>query len=520
MMSQRDAVKIIVRFAKKEFLEKRPKEVQVLRIKSKAILTRGLLPTLQIRQIKNTFIIIVADYGEELRIYSFGRNGELLGGENFDKNPKFLKNLEKSTKLIYHLPKKKVELTLDDISNHYREEFEKILKSINAAFGISIIIPFNVIADDKFDIIPERTFGTRKDDNFLRISASAYKKDMFKLIAMKEIFFEFLNDTVQLTQSKEGLEIFYHDLAILLTNMYLANKHNEFFKEVINCCEMEFKIYFTGVVRETLDGLRGILPQKTSNIIIKNLIVLFNILKHYSIKLDMLEFSTLFLEINNLFSQNSPVDIYYPCEKEDLYRLLLSVFERSVAISRSSTSSEGLDAESNTDEEGDELISKKRELLVLSFEILSNSHLQEMEFNYFIEKIEKITEQESIKSVIGNVQNLLEDILKQYLVIQVIKIKHELTRNEYLIEFKLSINNLNVIERLNAVVNLTWKPHNRVVLQGSNENTIENKTVKDFSLILVSTGKVTFFCELIHDNYFNKNRKIKQTIKLTTQRFE
>ena len=54
-MSQRKVLKDIIQFGKREFKEKEPLSVEILRVKSKTILTRGVLPSLSIKQIKGYY---------------------------------------------------------------------------------------------------------------------------------------------------------------------------------------------------------------------------------------------------------------------------------------------------------------------------------------------------------------------------------------------------------------------------------------------------------------------------------
>ena len=104
-MSSRDVLKNIIKFGKREYREKKPLSLKILRVKSSSVFKRGMLPNLNIKQIKGAQFIIVADYNEYLRIYSFNRNGTLLGGENFKKTQKFTKKLSKATVLEHHLPR-------------------------------------------------------------------------------------------------------------------------------------------------------------------------------------------------------------------------------------------------------------------------------------------------------------------------------------------------------------------------------------------------------------------------------
>ena len=104
-MSYRDTLKNIVKFSKREFKEKKPSSLQILRVKSKSILKRGMLPSLNIKQVQGIFFLAVLDYNVHLRIYFFNRDGQLIGGENFEKKTPLMRKLTKETTVEYKLPK-------------------------------------------------------------------------------------------------------------------------------------------------------------------------------------------------------------------------------------------------------------------------------------------------------------------------------------------------------------------------------------------------------------------------------
>ena len=68
-MSHREVLKNVVKFGKREFAEKKPLTLKDLRIKSKSILKRGMLPSLNVKQIGMVHFLIVADYNDYFRIY-------------------------------------------------------------------------------------------------------------------------------------------------------------------------------------------------------------------------------------------------------------------------------------------------------------------------------------------------------------------------------------------------------------------------------------------------------------------
>jgi len=152
-MSQRKVLKDIIQFGKREFKEKKPLSVEILRVKSKTILTRGVLPSLSIKQIKWAKYLVVADYKESFRVYSFTSTGELLSGQNLEKTVKLLKILKKGTVKEYTLPKELPKLPICEISAHYKGQFNKAQQSLNNAFGLNINYPLSIVATKKKSIL-------------------------------------------------------------------------------------------------------------------------------------------------------------------------------------------------------------------------------------------------------------------------------------------------------------------------------------------------------------------------------
>ena len=102
--TERTALKEIVKFAKREFREKRPQNVQVLRVKDEKIVSfGGPIPVLSIKATQIPFYIVALDYGDMCRLYNFRKDGTLIGGENVEKESDKMKKIEKSTKLEYKI---------------------------------------------------------------------------------------------------------------------------------------------------------------------------------------------------------------------------------------------------------------------------------------------------------------------------------------------------------------------------------------------------------------------------------
>ncbi len=105
--TERTALKEIVKFAKREFREKKPQNVRVLRVKDEKILSiGGPIPAITIKESQIPYCIVALDYGDIYRLYNFRKDGTLIGGENVEKASDKMKKIEKSTKTEYIIPRK------------------------------------------------------------------------------------------------------------------------------------------------------------------------------------------------------------------------------------------------------------------------------------------------------------------------------------------------------------------------------------------------------------------------------
>ena len=105
-MNTKKIIKTLIKFARREYKEKRPIGVRVLRVKEALVLSKGgPIKTLSVRQIKNPYYLVVAEYKNQMRIYSYSLNGLLLGAENLDITKSLLDKIKKKTVKEYEFPK-------------------------------------------------------------------------------------------------------------------------------------------------------------------------------------------------------------------------------------------------------------------------------------------------------------------------------------------------------------------------------------------------------------------------------
>ncbi|NVM32034.1 MAG: hypothetical protein HWN65_24550 [Candidatus Helarchaeota archaeon] len=105
MISNRNVLKEIVKFGKKEYREKKPSNVKVLRIKDETIFIKGEpFKRVSIAKSSHPHYLVMVEYDKDLRIYFFSKSGLLLGGENFDKTSKLVNTIKKNTVKEYSIP--------------------------------------------------------------------------------------------------------------------------------------------------------------------------------------------------------------------------------------------------------------------------------------------------------------------------------------------------------------------------------------------------------------------------------
>ena len=106
MINPKKIVKQLIHFARREFREKRPFSVRVLRMKSERILTKGgPLKILNINQSSSVYYLVLAEYEDHFRIYYYSKDGLSLGARNFESDKKLLQKINKSSVVEYKFPK-------------------------------------------------------------------------------------------------------------------------------------------------------------------------------------------------------------------------------------------------------------------------------------------------------------------------------------------------------------------------------------------------------------------------------
>ncbi|MFX1381671.1 MAG: hypothetical protein ACFFBP_04440 [Promethearchaeota archaeon] len=503
-MSHRDVLKNIVKFSKKEYNEKKPLSLQLLRVKSKSVLKRGMLPNLNIKQVQGIFFLVVLDYKEYLRIYFFNREGQLLGGENIDKSPILMKKLKKETTSEYKLPKQKQKFTINDITVHFRKEFNKHLLSMNHLFGMNVKLP-NIIVHEDLKMQMGRMMGCAIDrkEKALIISPEVYSKDIFEFIVIREIMYLYLRDLIMLFQDIENEIVFWYDLAILFTNFYLGNTKNDYLINIMENTTRSFlnfqngdNYYFSDKVLEILKSNKETYTKNEITILFKNIFSCLKILRGYGIKLSYREFSNLFIDLCDLFSGKNN-NFNDTLQKTNYYHFHYAHFNKTLAIEKDS---------------------EKDGFLVLMFKILSFKDVETKILSDLLKEIKKFCKNRRINEEIRNFKKLANDALVELIFSYKIKVNIETEIINNFIELVVKIENEGNFAFKDFIFNLSWKPKNRIT-QTSAEDLVKSRDLhanlkRKYTFSIESTGSVSFFLSIEFINPLNNNNKIKKKVKL------
>jgi hypothetical protein len=220
-------------FAKKEYNEKKPLEIRVLQLKPGVIFKKGsMLPNLMIKKLTETAYVIYLDYGDQLKFYYFSRDGQSMGGSNFDKSEKLLKEMHGKVTTILKLPKTERVNVVDRDTNQIRKLFYRLAQQHSQKLGFKIkklpAISLKNYIQEKKGIRIGIEQGS--DKNIIHFD-SQYVPPMFtKYILLRELFPILTNadperETVQLISTLWALTVnregYNREYVELITNRKL-----------------------------------------------------------------------------------------------------------------------------------------------------------------------------------------------------------------------------------------------------------------------------------------------------------
>ncbi len=489
-MSQRKVLKDIIQFGKREFKEKKPLSVEILRVKSKTILTRGVLPSLSIKQVKGTKYLVVADYKEFFRFYPFSSSGVLLSGQNLEKTSKLLKTLKKGTVKEYTLPKEPPKLTIGDISAHYQKQFNKAQQSLNNEFGLNIKYPLSITAAKNLNEINKRELCVQRNKILLKIDVKYWKTPTFEVIINRELIYYFLSYMRIFPKNKDLI----YDFCYFLTAILLRGERAEYIFELWETVLPMWRVnnYELDLMENKDQILKLINKTYTENeikIFIGNVFSTIEILNKYKILINSEEFLSLFKYFYHGFQRLNTTILFEKVMAKELIIILrdffFSIFYQKYFFPQNLEDLSEIKNEPNRYRNFLKLTH-----LIIIFSILSG------EYHYirdFRSKYPVLNEDESLKMLfllseyklsnaieyfskktdvdnnIFNFKTLLQDMFKSYIFNYCIKIKYDSNffRNTKLYEtkmFHIEIFNQSDMVLKNVTLNFIMKPNNRMGL--------------------------------------------------------
>jgi hypothetical protein len=197
-------------FAKKEYSEKKPLEIRVLQLKPGVVFKKGsMLPNLMIKNLTGTAYVIYLDYGDKLKFYYFAKNGMSMGGSNFDKSEKLLKEMHGKAKSIYKLPKIEHEIGLEKEIRLISDRLKKFIDRSARKFGLHIRTPPSISIKKNISSNNIR-IGIFQQKDFMYFDYNHFKSDLQDPILFREIFpiltkTQRKNETIQLISTMWAL---------------------------------------------------------------------------------------------------------------------------------------------------------------------------------------------------------------------------------------------------------------------------------------------------------------------------
>jgi len=536
-MSQRKVLKEIIQFGKREFKEKKPLSVEILRVKSKTVLTRGVLPSLSVKQIKGARFLVIADYKEFFRIYFFSIAGKLLGGQNLEKTARLLKTLKKGTIKEYTLPKRMPKLRLGDISAHYREQFNKARQSLNDVLGLKIKYPFSITAVNNLEGDNTERFFAQKDGEILKIDAKYRKVLEFEIIVYRELVYYYLTNTGIFPKKKYLKEFCYFIIMILLRGEKAKKA-----LELLLKCKNSHKL-FEGDRDYILELINKLYNQKELKIFLLNMFSTIAFLDKYKI----------LIESNELFSF---IKYFYSNFRKTEYRKKhLKVKDPEEFLSE--IFQELFTQKYGYIEHTEELSEKKSNFLKLIylsiiFSVLTNKYqiVNELISNYpYLEKEKEIriflellkynlsntvnyfndnSNIQEIQKEILNFKTLLQDMIKMYIFNYCLTVRlNSLNINAHTISSGLKIGEkklcqVNISNKSdfifgNVELNLSIIPKKRVsviVLKKPDQKELRKELEWEFGLTGKSAGHVSVSIQLTIESPLEENNQFKYEKKI------
>jgi len=507
-MEVRGAFKKVVHFASWEYKEKRPKSVKVLRLKSKSVFSLGVLPDFQMRTIGPIRFVVVSDYGDTLMIYFFNRNGERIGGKNYDPTLKFLKKLNKSTMVKYQLPKKE-RIDMVDDTVVAKQKINKIHQHISNNLGIFHKYPYTILVKKELSFNPNEKLGCKRVKKELHIPLELINKSYLEFLATVEWFYSYLTSLINIPKVGNNQDIL-SNLAILVSAIFNLKFIEKI--EILNFKSREIKIKdkkfdLTKGFELSLSSLTHI-PLKTHlSVLLKNYCTILKLLKHYRISLSLLEVIQLYSLTCEIFNVEKDAYAFFSEEKFiNSYYFYFRIFSRAHETSK-------------------ELQLKQLEFKTFLLSYIFGLHILEPEeinrtpytLSEVIDNVGRLIKDPEVYEGILRLDEFVSDMIAKY-ILKYLKFNTIFDIENGALEFVLEIENQSNYVLQDFEFELVWRPKTRI-RQISKEKQVRSpdlherlETIYHFSI--QSEGSINLSCQISFTSPLFQDEIIRKDIKL------
>ncbi|MFX1375199.1 MAG: hypothetical protein ACFFA0_05250 [Promethearchaeota archaeon] len=505
-MEARNILKKIVRFANWEYKEKRPKSVKILRIKSKSILTLGAFPELQMRSSGPIIYLVVSDHKDSLMIYFFNRNGEMLGGQNYEPTPKFLKKLNKSTIIKYQLPKKEQKEIIDP-SLLIQKTISRIHQNIAHTLGLSHKYSYTVLVDKNLQFRLTSKMGCKRIKRELRIPPNLKDEGYLELLATIEWFYSYLVSSIP---TQEEIPQFLYDQAILLSAAFNIKFLNKIFDLNLNSHEIIIQnISFSLLeeVKSAITSLSKVESEKVLSGLLKKYCNILKMLKRYKISLSMIEVAVLITFSYEMFNTRSDAYLLYTEERKDNSSFFyFRVFSKIHELAK---------------QQNFEPLEYKSYFLSMIFglSILTPDEIIQTPYTLteVIENTRKLIDNPIISDQIQKIDNLASDIISEYIFrYQKFNTIYDIQNN--ILELTLEIQNESNYVLQDFEYELVWKPEKKVMLNEGKKliqsRDLHEKVIKTYFFTIQIKGTINFSCLISFTNPLFPDEIIRKVVPL------
>jgi hypothetical protein len=432
---------------------------------------------------------IAEDRGNIFKITCLSKDGSYITDFYREPTPKFLKELQKSTNLIYQLPRREIRKE-EDLTKKLQREFKKLHQKLINQLEIDISYPYTLLVNPKLQFENSRTFGSRLINDKLYIPSNLGKQGIFELFVVTELFTEYLKSKIMLTQNQH--EPIMRELALLLSNLFFRFEKTSL---ILNLIEIPVILKTAGEIYNLTQNLQEVLNpiHKKMHLhqdyteLIKFYFHFIQLFDTYKVRFTVNEFFNLFYHSCIMLNPSQKVKF-----EENVYPIYASIFyNKNTAIQ-----------------------SEKAMLLNLLFSLHGAEPLN---LTTILKTVRVIAENQSVRKEILKMEKLISDFLLDYIVSKVLSYKSNHVIRDRILDLTVEINNNSNYSLQDFTHELRWKPKNRIELQEqeiTKENDLYDIRKSEYKFVINTKGNVQISCKIFFTNPIFPSLKMERIIVL------